>query len=287
MLLVFLGAAAVCLVPWIVYLAHTLPDHFDTGQWRTAWVGFDVGLVCCFAAAAWLGLRRRRSAVPLLAATAALLVCDGWFDVVLDWSSPDRWTSLALAVFAEVPIAVFLLMAARRLLTGDLRMRALTLRDIEIHSDPRHHQVLRELPATDAELTGRFGAGAVTLLGTLAEAGYVRRHRDGRWRTVPQSVREPRPEDFDEADQRRVADYLDAKYGREIELLTWAARHRDEFGPWGKAHRGLAWLTEPELRHLEAEYQDLVARYCRLRRDPVPEAREVTVRLYAFPVPGA
>jgi hypothetical protein len=37
-------------------------------------------------------VRRRRAAVPLLAAMAALLLCDAWFDVVLDWTSPDRWT---------------------------------------------------------------------------------------------------------------------------------------------------------------------------------------------------
>lgn len=69
-LLFFLGAAAVCLVSWIVYLANTLPDQFDTGQWRAAWVGFDVALLGCFASAAWLGVRRRRAAVPLLAATS-------------------------------------------------------------------------------------------------------------------------------------------------------------------------------------------------------------------------
>jgi hypothetical protein len=84
-LLVFLGAAAVCLVPWTGYLAQTLPDRYEASQWRTAWVGFDVALACCFAGAAWLGLRRR-AAVPLLVAAAALLCCDAWFDVVLDWA---------------------------------------------------------------------------------------------------------------------------------------------------------------------------------------------------------
>lgn len=117
MLLVFLGAGAVFLVPWTVYLAQTLPDQYDIGQWRTAWVGFDVVLLTCFAAGAWLGLRRRRAAVPLLTATAALLCCDAWFDVMLDWTSPDRTTSVLLAVFAELPIAALLLLAARRLLT--------------------------------------------------------------------------------------------------------------------------------------------------------------------------
>ena len=123
LLLVFLGGAAVCLVPWIVYLAQSLPDRYDTGQWRAAWVGFDIALLCCFAGAAWLGLRRRRAAVPLLVATAALLCCDAWFDVVLDWESSERWTSVFLAAVAEVPIAVLLLVAARRLLAANPRRR--------------------------------------------------------------------------------------------------------------------------------------------------------------------
>ncbi|NKQ57559.1 hypothetical protein HFP15_32315 [Amycolatopsis sp. K13G38] len=238
MLLVLLAGGAMCLVPWIGYLVRTLPESYETEQWRTAWVGFDVALGCCFASAAWLGFRRRRAAVPLLAATAALLCCDAWFDVLLDWSSPDRWTSVALAVSAEVPIALLLVLTARRLLTGDLRPHELTLHDLEA-----------------APL--RSGA--------------------------PEYVREPRPEDFPAAQRARVADYLDGKYERELELLSWAAAHRDEFGPWGKAQRASAQLSEAELRAFEAEYLELLTRYCRLRRRPGPGARQVLVRFYAFP----
>ena len=35
-------AAAIGLIPWIIYLAHSLPRHYDTGHWRGLWVGFDV-----------------------------------------------------------------------------------------------------------------------------------------------------------------------------------------------------------------------------------------------------
>ncbi|NIH78700.1 winged helix-turn-helix domain-containing protein [Amycolatopsis viridis] len=286
LLLVFLGAAAVCLVPWVLYLANTLPDQFDTAQWRVAWVGFDVALVGCFAAATWLGLRRRRAAVPLLAATAALLVCDAWFDVVLDWGSADRYASLALAVCAELPIAVLLMLTARKLLSGDMRPRPLTLRDIEIRSDPGYERVLRELPATAGELTRRLGADASGRVAVLTEAGYVRRRWDGRWHALPQNTKEPRPAEFTGTHQQQVSEYLDAKYDRELELLSWAARNRDGFGSWATAWRGQAWLTEPELRRLEAEYQDLVARYCRMRPAPARGSRELAVRLYTFPLPG-
>ena len=116
LVLVFAGTAAVSLLPWTVYLALSLPDRFNTEGWRLAWVGFDVGLVCLFAAAAILGLRRRRAAVPLLAATAALLCADAWFDVVLDWGGPDQWTSVLMALLLELPVAVLLLTYTRRTL---------------------------------------------------------------------------------------------------------------------------------------------------------------------------
>jgi hypothetical protein len=285
LLLVFLGAAAVCLVPWTVYLANTLPDQFDTGQWRAAWVGFDFALLCCFAGAAWLGLRRRRAAVPLLAVTAALLLCDAWFDVLLDWESPDRWTSVALAVFAELPIAVVLLVAARRLLTGEMRRRALTIRDIEVHDDPRCQELFRYLPATAEELAGAGLGDVERILDRLAADGFVRRQRDGRWVALPQSLWEPRPDEFDEPYRTRVAAFLDEKYGEELALLSWAARHRDEFGPWGRAQRASARLTELELREFEAEYLELLTRYVRLRGRPAPGVRRLAVRFYAFPTP--
>jgi hypothetical protein len=285
LLLVFLGAAALCLVPWVVYLANTLPDQFDTGQWRTAWVGFDIALLCCFAAATWLGLRRRRAAVPLLAATAALLLCDAWFDVLLDWSSPDRWVSVALAVFAELPIAVVLLVAARRLLTGEMRRRAVTIRDIELHDDPQAQRLFQCLPATTDELVRTGLDGAEPMLERLAADGFVRRQRDGRWVALPQSLREPRPDEFDEPYRARVAAFLDETYDEELELLSWAAAHRDEFGPWGKAQRASARLTESELREFEAEYLELLTRYVRLRGRPTPGVRRLAVRFYAFPAP--
>ena len=287
MMLVFLWAAAVCLVPWTVYLAHTLPDRYDTGQWRTAWVGFDVALLCCFASGAWLGVRRRRAAVPLLAATAALLCCDAWFDVLLDWTSPDRWTSVLLAVFGELPIAVALLVAARRLLAGTPR-RAVTVRDIEVYGDPGHRQVLRGLPATADGLvsgTGRPAAEIATALGALAADGYVEQREDGCWHEVPQYLSEPRPDEFDEPHRSRVAAHLDEMYEQELRLFAWAAAHRTEFGPWAKAQRAAVRLTEPQLRELEIAFRELLAPYCHQRRRPAPGAREVALRFYAFPPP--
>ncbi|OXM54026.1 helix-turn-helix domain-containing protein [Amycolatopsis alba] len=289
-LLTLLAGAAVLLVPWTVYLAHTLPDRYDTGQWRTAWVGFDVALLLCFATGAWLGLRRRRAAVPLLSATAAMLCCDAWFDVMLGWTSAERWTSIALAVFVEIPVAVLLALAARRLLSSAMPRRTVTLRDIELREDPRYQLVTRELPAVTEEIARRTGlerAEVADCLKTLRDNGFVRRERKGSWASIQQDLREPRPDDYDGADRERVTAFLDAKYANEVALLSWAAAHRDEFGPWSTAQRTSTRLTEEEFRELEAEYHELIARYSQRRRRPTAEEKELSLRFYAFPPPEA
>jgi DNA-binding transcriptional ArsR family regulator len=183
---------------------------------------------------------------------------------------------------------VLLLVAARRLLAVMPR-RGLTVRDIEVYDDPWRQRLLRGLPATADDLaaaTGQPAAEVAATLDSLAEDGYVRRRRDGRWHELPQYLREPRPDEFAEPHRSRVAAYLDEKYDEEVRLLAWAATHRDEFGPWGKAQRASARLTVSELREFEVAYLELLTRFCQLRRDPVPGVRKVAVRFYAFPPPS-
>lgn len=116
---IFLAAvttASLVLIPWIGYLAASLPDRPVAGQWRAAWVGFDIVLVSGLAATAWCAWRRRQLLVPAATITATLLICDAWFDVLLDWGTPDMWWSLATAALGELPLAALLLWVAARLL---------------------------------------------------------------------------------------------------------------------------------------------------------------------------
>lgn len=119
----------------------------------------------------------------------------------------------------------------------------------------------------------------------LRSDGYARLGRDGQWTGVPQYLREPRPDEFDEPHRSLVAGFLDERYDQELRLLTWAASHREDFGPWGKAQRASTRLTAAELRELEAEYLELLTRYCHLHRHPAPGLRKVALRFYAFPPP--
>ncbi|MEV0904416.1 hypothetical protein [Streptomyces hokutonensis] len=104
-----LTVCAVGLVPWTVLLAVTLPSAYEVHQWRVTWVGFDVLLVLAMAATALLGWRRNRAVIVAAVFSAALLICDAWFDVSLAFGTDDVWSAAALAVFAELPLAGYLI----------------------------------------------------------------------------------------------------------------------------------------------------------------------------------
>jgi len=94
----------VILIPWIVYLWGSLPEHQLSHHYNTAWVGFDIMEAVALAATAFFAFRRSRYLALAAAAAATLLVVDAWFDVL---TSPrhQRWQSIVLAVLVELPLA--------------------------------------------------------------------------------------------------------------------------------------------------------------------------------------
>ncbi|HEX9066042.1 MAG TPA: hypothetical protein VF843_13115 [Streptosporangiaceae bacterium] len=112
----FAAAACVFMVIWIAVLALTLPAFYHTGSWRGAWVGFDVAELVMFAACGWAAWRRRQILIICLIVLATLLLCDAWFDVVLDVRTGGFLPSLLSAVLVEVPLALLAILMARRLL---------------------------------------------------------------------------------------------------------------------------------------------------------------------------
>jgi hypothetical protein len=109
-------ACCTVLAGWIIVLLPTLHRTFHAQHWRGAWVGFDLVLLVAFALTGWAFWRGRQIVIALLVITATLLCCDAWFDVVLDAGSSDVWGSVASAVFVELPIALLMFNAARRLI---------------------------------------------------------------------------------------------------------------------------------------------------------------------------
>jgi len=104
------------LAAWIGVLAVTLPRFYRSGDWRGAWVGFDLAELVAFAATAWAAWRGRQVLIMCLLVLATLLFADAWFDVTLDVRTNGFLWSLLSALLVEIPLAVAALLAARRLL---------------------------------------------------------------------------------------------------------------------------------------------------------------------------
>jgi hypothetical protein len=105
---------AVAIIPWIVWLAWTLPQRSVSSHYRLAWVGFDVLLCGALGRTAWLAWRRSPFVVNVAAATATLLIVDAWFDVTTSPGGQDLMVSALLAVLVELPLATFSLIIAGR-----------------------------------------------------------------------------------------------------------------------------------------------------------------------------
>ncbi len=111
-LLYLLLAAA--LVPWVVYLAVTLPDREVSENYRLAWVGFDVFLLGALARTAWLAWRRSPFVVNVASVTAALLLVDAWFDVATSTPGLHLLLAVVSAALVELPAAVLSMLIAAR-----------------------------------------------------------------------------------------------------------------------------------------------------------------------------
>jgi hypothetical protein len=107
------GIAALLLIPWVFYLAFSLPSDHRIRNWDVMWVGFDVAELALLALTFWLSYRRRLMALLAGFATGVVLLCDAWFDILT--SAPgDLWDAIAGAVLIEIPLALLLMSGAVR-----------------------------------------------------------------------------------------------------------------------------------------------------------------------------
>jgi hypothetical protein len=107
------GAAALLLIPWVLYLAVSLPTVHQVRNWDVLWVGFDVIELALLAMTFWLSYQRRLVALLVGLATGVVLLCDAWFDILT--SGPgDLWQALLAAALIEIPLAVLLMSGAFR-----------------------------------------------------------------------------------------------------------------------------------------------------------------------------
>jgi hypothetical protein len=74
----------------------------------SSWFWFDVLEAVCLLTVARLLARRHRATSPVAAATAAVLCMDAWFDTMSAAPQVPYAESLAMACFAELPLAALL-----------------------------------------------------------------------------------------------------------------------------------------------------------------------------------
>ncbi|WP_345668850.1 hypothetical protein [Streptomyces similanensis] len=102
------------LLPWMVVLAGGLPAVDVTGRWHVVWIGLDT-LECLGLIATGLLAERGHRLYPLTAtATGTLLVVDAWFDTMTAASGAERVSAVAMALGAELPLAVVCVVLAAK-----------------------------------------------------------------------------------------------------------------------------------------------------------------------------
>jgi len=105
-------ASGAGMVPWLTYLAITLPARTSVPHWSAAWVGLDVMEAIGLAATGWLVRRGDPRRCLAAAATAMLLVVDAWFDISTAGSGLTE--AVTMAACAELPMAVLCSVVACR-----------------------------------------------------------------------------------------------------------------------------------------------------------------------------
>ncbi|MGW7682368.1 hypothetical protein ACWGID_16615 [Kribbella sp. NPDC054772] len=117
------------LVPWTVYLAITLPNHYVARNWVATWVGFDILLLTMLVLTAIGGWKRKQFVFPTAFASGVLLLCDAWVDVMTSQRGGDLTQALLSALLVELPLAFVLIAGPLRLL------RIIAIRHGMVHPD--------------------------------------------------------------------------------------------------------------------------------------------------------
>ncbi len=110
---VLFAAAALVLVPWVIFLVRALPSDHRSAHWDVAWGGFDTALALLLVAVAIAAWRRSPWLEGAATAAAALLFVDAWFDILTSSSRSELITAIVEAAVVELPVAVFCLFLAR------------------------------------------------------------------------------------------------------------------------------------------------------------------------------
>jgi hypothetical protein len=112
--LTLMVGGAIGLIPWMIYLAFTLPANYVAHNWPATWIGFDCVLIAFMTATAVLGWLRRELVILPGFTTGVLLICDAWFDIMT--AGPGQlWMSALTAALLNLPLAAIMITGAVRI----------------------------------------------------------------------------------------------------------------------------------------------------------------------------
>jgi hypothetical protein len=105
--------ASAAMLPWLAYLAVSLPPHTVAAHWDAVWVGLDTAETAGLLTTGLLLRRRDPRRSLTAAATSVLLAVDAWFDCGTAVGG-ERPVALTLAFALELPLAAGLAVLAWR-----------------------------------------------------------------------------------------------------------------------------------------------------------------------------
>lgn len=100
------GLLVAITIPWTVYIGLTLPTKHVSQHWDVAWVGLDVAIAIFLILNAIFSYLESKWLVMSATATSTLLIVDAWFDIITARHGRPFDTSLATALFVEIPLAI-------------------------------------------------------------------------------------------------------------------------------------------------------------------------------------
>lgn len=104
--IILYATSAIVLIPWTYGLAESLPTFQTVHHWDTAWVGFDIFIICLLILTVFLAIVHSIWLSLTATSLSTLLVIDAWFDVLTANPGRSQIIALGFAAFIELPLAV-------------------------------------------------------------------------------------------------------------------------------------------------------------------------------------
>lgn len=108
---------ALILVPWVIYLAKSLPHHHPQPHYDVAWVGLDASIMVTLFITAILATKKSSLVVLSASAIGALLLVDAWFDLISSRPGFELTEAISLGIVIEIPLAIASFVLAYKVLS--------------------------------------------------------------------------------------------------------------------------------------------------------------------------